>query len=163
MTINASDEITVRVLKHNGEEHRRWNAHVRTHEGDLLILDAAFDVEVEHASLGTIPKGTRTIEYYWLDRWFNVFQFLEDDRQTRLFYCNINTPPLREGGVLSYIDLDIDIVVEPDLSYQVLDLDEFETHAKQYGYSDETKRDAHAALEELRQMIEGAQFPFAVS
>ncbi|HKP35440.1 MAG TPA: DUF402 domain-containing protein [Pyrinomonadaceae bacterium] len=155
------DSITVRVLKYDGAEYRRWQAQLRETRDRLLILDAEFDVEVRHVSLGTIPKGTRTIEYYWLDRWFNVFQFLRDDGQTRLFYCNINTPPSWEEGVLSYVDLDIDILVEPDLSYQVLDLDEFEAHAKQYGYSDEAKRNAHAALEDLKQMIGNREFPFA--
>ena len=54
-----------------------------------------------------------------------MFQFLKDDGATRLFYCNVNTPPAMEGDALTYIDLDIDILVEPDLSYQVLDLDDF--------------------------------------
>ena len=159
-TLHAGSPITIRVLKYDGREYRSWKARLREVRDRRLVLDAEFDVEVRHDSLGTIPKGTRTIEYYWLDRWYNMFQFLRDDGRTRLFYCNINTPPAWEGSVLSYVDLDIDILVEPDLSYQVLDLNEFEINAKQYGYSDETKRRAHAAVEELKQMIEGRQFPF---
>jgi protein associated with RNAse G/E len=159
-TLPVGESITVRVLKYDGAEYRRWQARVSQVRGQLLVLDAEFDVEVQHDSLGTIPKGTRTIEYYWLDRWYNIFRFLKDDGGTRLLYCNIGTPPSLEDNVLTYVDLDIDILVEPDLSFQVLDLEEFETNKKHYGYSAETERNAQAAVDELKQMIEGRQFPF---
>jgi protein associated with RNAse G/E len=153
--------ITVRVLKYDGAEYRRWNANLKSHDGALIVLDAEFEIEVAHESLGTIPKGTRSIEYYWLNRWYNIFQFLKDDGSTRLFYCNVNTPPIMEEKVLTYIDLDIDLLIEPDFSYQVLDLDEFEANAELYGYSGKTRRGAQAAVDELKQMIEARQFPFA--
>jgi protein associated with RNAse G/E len=162
MTINAPDQITVRVLKYDGAEYRHWNARLARREGSLLVLDAEFDVDVRHQLLGEIKRGTRTIEYYWRDRWYNVFRFRNDDGQTRLFYCNVNTPPILEGNRLSYIDLDIDILVQPDLSYQLLDLDEFEKHAELFGYDDDTRRQAHSAVEELAAMIETRQFPFSL-
>ncbi|MFN2579381.1 MAG: DUF402 domain-containing protein, partial [Pyrinomonadaceae bacterium] len=81
----------------------------------------------------------RTEEYYWLDRWYNIFRFLEHDGKTRLFYCNVNTPPVFADDSLTYVDLDIDVLVQPDLSYQVLDVDEFESNAARYGYSAEVK------------------------
>lgn len=159
--MNSADRITVRVLKHDGAEYRRWNASLKSRDGDLIVLDAEFEVEVTHDSLGIIPKGTRTIEYYWLNRWYNIFQFLENDGGTRLFYCNVNTPPAMEDNVLTYVDLDIDLLIGPDFSYQVLDLEEFKANAELYEYSDQTKQNAQAAVEELKQMIERRQFPFA--
>jgi protein associated with RNAse G/E len=156
-----STDITVRVLKYNGIEYRRWNARIKSRVKELIILNAEFEDEVQHASLGTIPKGTRTIEYYWLDRWYNIFQFLKADGSTRIWYCNINTPPELINGELSYIDLDVDILVQPDLSYQVMDLDEFEENAKRYGYSEQVKKRAFKAVDELVSMIEAVRFPFA--
>jgi protein associated with RNAse G/E len=159
--MNSADRITVRVLKHDGAEYRRWDASLKSRDGDLIVLDAEFEVEVTHDSLGTIAKGTRTIEYYWLNRWYNIFQFLENDGSTRLFYCNVNTPPALEDNVLTYVDLDIDLLIGPDFSYQVLDLEEFKANAELYQYSDQTRQNAQAAVEELKQMIERRQFPFA--
>jgi protein associated with RNAse G/E len=152
--------ITVRVLKHDGTEHRRWNAIVSRHEGDLIVLNAEFDVDVSHEILGEITKRTRTVEYYWLNRWYNVFRFLKDDGSTRLWYCNINTPPEFVGDTLMYIDLDIDILVQPDFSFQVLDMEEFEANARRYGYSDEEKRCAQQAVADLISMIHRREFPF---
>ncbi len=153
--------LTVRVLKYDGAEYRRWNARLARRDGSLIVLDAEFEFDVQHHLLGDIQRGTRTIEYYWLDRWYNVFRFLHESDETRSFYCNVNMPPRLEDGVLTYVDLDIDILVQPDLSYQVLDLEEFAANAARYGYSEETKRHANAAVAELISMIETRQFPFA--
>lgn len=153
--------LTVRVLKYDGSEYRRWNAQVARQDDTLLVLDAKFEFDVTHDSLGTIPRGTKTVEYYWFDRWFNVFEFLKDDGSTRLFYCNINTPASLDKGVLSYIDLDIDVLVQPDFSYQTLDLEEFEENASRYGYSDEVRHEAELAVNEVKRMIEDRQFPFS--
>ena len=153
-------EIIVRVLKHDGAEHRRWNATLSRREEDLIVLDAEFDVEVTHELLGLIKRNTRTIEYYWLNRWYNVFRFLKDDGSTRLWYCNINTPPQLAANTLSYIDLDIDILVQPDFSFQVLDEDEFETHSNMYGYTEEEIAAAYSAVQEVLAMIEQRHFPF---
>jgi len=155
--------ITVRVLKYDGAEYRRWPARLALRKGALVVLDAAFEFDVQHHLLGDIQRGTRTIEYYWLDRWYNVFRFLNDNEETRLYYCNINMPPSLKDNVLTYTDLDIDILVQPDLSYQVLDVGEFEANAARYGYSDEIKRQAHAAVDQLISMIETRQFPFGES
>src|SRR2546425_1967883 len=154
------DRVAVRVLKYNGTEYRRWNARRSQHDGPLLVLDAEFEHDVQHDLLGEIESGTRTIEYYWLNRWYNIFRFMKDDNTTRLYYCNINMPPSLRDNVLTYIDLDIDILVQPDFSYQVLDLDEFEANARCYGYSEEVKSQTKTAVKELVFMIESRQFPF---
>jgi hypothetical protein len=159
--MSTTESVTVRVLKYDGTEYRRWRGRLARKETSLVVLDAQFDVEVSHHLLGEIQRGTKTIEYYWLDRWYNVFQFLNDDEKTRLYYCNINMPPTFDQNLLTYIDLDIDILVQPDFSYQVLDLAEFERNAKHYGYSKDVRMRAHAALDEAVSIIETHQFPFA--
>lgn len=155
-----SNELIVRVLKHDGHEYRRWRGRLAKQEGRLIVLEAEFDVDVSHHLLGEIKRGTRLIEYYWLDRWYNVFRFLHDDGSTRLYYCNVNKPPAVDGQCLTYIDLDIDVIVRPDYSYEVLDLDEFKTNSQRYDYSDEEKANAAHALAELTEMIKSRRFPF---
>ena len=154
------DLIMVRVLKYDGTEYRRWAATIARHEGSMIVLDAEFESDVQHHLLGDIPRGTRTVEYYWLDRWYNVFQFLETDGTTKLYYCNINMPPTISSSILSYIDLDLDILVRPDFSYQILDLEEFAANAARYGYPEHVKRRAHEAVDKLIAMIKSRQAPF---
>jgi protein associated with RNAse G/E len=158
--MRSQNDITVRILKHDGTEHRHWQAKLSRQDESLLVLDAEFDADVSHDLMGEIKRGTRTVEYYWLDRWYSIFRFLDDEGGTRLWYCNINTPPSFAEATLTCIDMDIDVVAQPNLSYSVLDEDEFAANAERYSYSDQEKAHVHAALHELASMIEGRQFPF---
>jgi len=153
-------EIVVSVRKYDGREHRRWRARVAKQEGSLLILDAVFEEEIEHDLLGTISSGTISTEYYWLDRWYNVFRFSDKSGRLKNFYCNVNQPPSFDGRLLSYIDLDIDVLVAPDLTYKVLDLDDFEANAERFAYPEDVQANAHCALKELTELIEARAFPF---
>jgi uncharacterized protein len=158
--VGGSDAIIVSVHKYDGTEHRRWPACIAKTVGPLLILDAVFDEEIQHDLLGTIASGTISTEYYWLDRWYNVFRFGDPDQKLKNFYCNINVPPRFDGRVLSYIDLDIDVLVEPDLTYKILDEDDFEENGRRYRYPQEVQTNARAALAELIGLIESSSFPF---
>ena len=152
--------IIVRACKFDGREHRRWRARLSRVEASLLVLDATFDEEVNHPLLGHIARGTLSLEYYWLDRWYNIFRFSEPDGTLRNYYCNVNAPPTFDGRVLEFVDLDMDVLVAPDLSYRILDEDEFEEHARLYNYPLEVKRSARVALAELIGLILTRQFPF---
>jgi protein associated with RNAse G/E len=124
------------------------------------VLDAYFPDEVNHDLLGTIASGTHSLECYWLDRWYNVFRFAQPNGDLRNYYCNVNVPPAFAGDVLSYVDLDLDILVAPDFSYQICDIDDFERNAKVYRYSNEVKDNARRAVDELVLMIQARAFPF---
>jgi len=158
--VEENSTIVVSVLKYDRAEHRRWPARIAKTEGSLLVLDAVFDEEIQHELLGRISPGTISTEYYWLDRWYNVFRFSDSDHQFRNFYCNVNQPPSFDGRVLSYIDLDIDVLVAPDFTYKILDVDDFEENAKRYAYPAEVQANARRAVAELIELIESRAFPF---
>jgi len=152
--------LIVRACKFDGSLHRSWRAELVRQDSSLLVLDAMFEAEVNHQLMGTIARGTVSLEYYWLDRWYNIFRFINPDGELRNYYCNVNMPPTLDGEVLSYIDLDIDVLVEPDFSYKVLDQDEFEENAERYNYPEHVRRNARQAVTELIELIEDRKFPF---
>jgi protein associated with RNAse G/E len=156
----GENNVLVSVLKYDGLEHRRWPARIAKIDGPLLVLDAVFEDEIEHDLLGTISSGTISTEYYWLDRWYNVFRFSDPSGKLKNYYCNVNQPPSFDGRVLSYIDLDIDVLVAPDLTYKILDVEDFEENARRYAYPDEVQANAHRAVDELTGLIESRAFPF---
>lgn len=157
----AKAPIEVRAYKYDGLLHRSWNAELISQQGSLIILDAKFSDEIIHDLLGTIAIGTHSLEYYWLDRWYNVFRFAQPDGKLRNYYCNVNVPPTFDGKTLSYVDLDLDILVEPDFAYRILDVADFERNAESYGYSSEVQTNARRAVDELVTMIETRAFPFS--
>jgi uncharacterized protein len=158
--MKIGEEIIVRSFKHGGRPHRTWRARLEAFEAPLIVLEAFFAEEVVHPILGRIEAGTPSREYFWTDRWYSVFRFGTPDGRLLNFYCNVGTPALLEDGALSFTDLDVDILVRPDLSYTILDEDEFDLHAEAYAYPPSYRERTREALRELVSLIEGRKFPF---
>lgn len=153
--------ITINSRKFDSSIHRSWSCKLIEKSNSLLVFVGEFEKEVNHEQLGVIRRGTISYEYYWTDRWYNIFRFHEPEGELRNFYCNVNMPPVFEDGVLDYVDLEIDILVWSDLSFEILDTDEFEENAKIFSYSDELKSKVYESVTELKTMIEKREFPFA--
>lgn len=155
-----NQQVTINSLKFDRNIARSWKCDLLRTEGPLMEFLGVFEFEVNHPHLGTIGPGTLSYEYYWLDRWYNVFRFHEPDGTFRNYYCNVNMPPTFSNGVLEYVDLDIDLVVWKDWSQDLLDRDEFEANAKHYGHADEVFQQVRNSLSELKRLIARREFPF---
>jgi hypothetical protein len=123
-------------------------------------VEGVFEEEIRHPQLGVIAPGTLSTEYYWTDRWYSVFRFREPGGALRNYYCNINLPAELDGRVLSFVDLDIDVLVAPDFSLRVLDEDEFDANAARYAYPATVREYVPRALAELNGIIERRDYPF---
>lgn len=156
----AGGGVLVRSLKFDGRVHREWHARLCERAGSLVVVEGVFEEEIRHPLLGTVARGTHSTEYYWTDQWYSVFRFREPNGELRNYYCNVNAPAEFDGRLLTFVDLDIDVLVAPDFSYRVLDREEFEAHAELYAYPPEVRARAWRALSELIELIEARRFPF---
>lgn len=147
--MQAGDIVTINSRKYDGTIRRIWTCRFVSQEDSLLVFEGEFESEVTHPDLGHITAGTRSLEYYWLDRWYNVFRFFEPTGEFRNLYCNVNMPPTFENGVLDYIDLDIDVVVWPDGSMKVLDENDFKINTAKFSYPEELKLKVRKVLNEI--------------
>lgn len=154
--------IVVRSLNFDRSLRRSWKCELVGRTDEMLTLVGTFDREVIHPDLGVIQLGTRSTEYFWFDRWYNVFRFDEPNGEFRNFYCNINLPPTLENGVLEYVDLDIDVVLWPDGSHEVLDRNEFEQNTEAFDYPIETIAKVEKTLTQLISAIKAGGFPFTI-
>jgi uncharacterized protein len=156
-----SPDVTINSRKYDLTIRRSWQARLIETKGSLLVFVGVFAEGVQHPDLGRISSGTISYEYYWLDRWYNVFRFHEPDGTFRNWYCNINMPPKFEGSVLDYVDLDIDILIWPGKEPIVLDEDEFEENAALFNYPEEVITGSRTGLALLQRDIEAQAFPFS--
>lgn len=152
-------EITINALKYDGSLRRSWTAGVVSQTEDLTIVVGRFEFDVVHSDLGMIKQGTVSFEHFWRDRWYNVFRFHEPDGNLRNYYCNIAMPPVFTDDCLSFVDLDIDVVVWPDGRVEVLDRDDFEENSVKFGYPAEVMSKAEAAIAELLNLIDQDRLP----
>ncbi len=152
--------ITINSRKFDNSISKSWKVELVNQDSGLFTFIGKFEKEIIHSQLGVIRRNTVSYEFYWLNRWYNVFRFHEPDGNLRNFYCNINLPINFSGEALNYVDLDIDILVWKDFSYQVLDIEEFEVNAKRFSYSDKMRKQVRASQNELISLIETKTFPF---
>jgi len=146
--------VTVEALNFDLSLRKSWPARLVESRDDRIVLLGEFDRDIDHPELGLIRRGTRSREFFFADRWYNIFEFIESSGEPRNFYCNIAMPPTFEDSILRYVDLDIDVSVPPDGTVNVLDLDEFYHNAERFSYSEDVKQHADAALRELLELIE---------
>ena len=152
--------ITINSRKFDGRIHRSWQARLLEETAGFYLFVGEFVKEVKHPKIGVIRRGTISYEYYWKNEWYNVFRFHEPEGVLRNFYCNINQPPMLSRDVLDYVDLEIDILVWRDFSFEILDLDEYEDTALKYSFSDEIKNKVVESMNNLLEMIKERKFPF---
>ncbi|KXK06899.1 MAG: hypothetical protein UZ17_ACD001000214 [Acidobacteria bacterium OLB17] len=145
--------VTVRSLAFDGTIRREWSGDIVRQDDTRIDLVGAFDAAVEHPDLGRIEAGTVSHEFYWLDRWYNVFRFEHPAGKLRNFYCNIAMPPVLRDCILEYVDLDIDVLVWPGKEAIVLDRDEFEEHAVKLRYPKDTIIKAEESLKEVLRLV----------
>lgn len=155
--------VTINSRKYDQSIRKSWTCELIERTDSLLIFGGEFDRDIFHPGLGDIKRGTISYEYYWLDRWYNVFRFHEPDGSFRNYYCNISMPPVFEKGVLDYTDLDIDVTVWPGFVYEILDEVEHEENAAKFGYPETIRTAVAAALSELIGMIENRDLPPPIS
>ena len=141
--------ITVNSRKYDRSLRRSWSAHLVERSESHILLEGYFESEVRHPELGVIAKGTRSVETFFFDRWYNYFSFYEPTREFRNHYINISMPPQMSDDAIDYVDLDIDVIVWPDGQIEVLDEQEFRENARLYGYPDSVVSKAEKLKQEI--------------
>jgi protein associated with RNAse G/E len=70
-----------------------------------------------------VPAGSVNLAHYWMDRPYNVYQFMSGGR-TLAYYCNVAEPTAIREDLVEYLDLAVDVLIRPSGEALVLDEDE---------------------------------------
>lgn len=128
------------LYEYAGDELRR--------DESSIVLEALFTRDDMPFMDVTFKKGDRFVECYYSDRWYNIFAVYDrDDGRLKGWYCNIGKPAVIEDGIVSYVDLALDLWVSADGKQTVLDEDEFALLA----LTNELRDNALMGLDALKQ------------
>ncbi|HAP3026871.1 TPA: DUF402 domain-containing protein [Enterococcus faecalis] len=75
-------------------------------------------------SILKIPSGSYTVAFYWCDRPYNVYVFRNQQDEVIGLYINIVKDTDINPTFVTFRDLIIDLVIEPNGTYAVLDENE---------------------------------------
>ncbi len=142
----------IKVQKKNpaGEVTYEYEGVVLNRDETSVKLEALFD-RADMPFMDVVFKmGDRFVEYYFTDRWYNIFVIHERATdKVKGWYCNVGKPATLEDGTVSYVDLALDLWVSADGRQTVLDEDEFEA----LKLDEELRAGALQGLEELKQLF----------
>jgi uncharacterized protein len=142
----------IKVQKKNpeGEVKHEYEGVVLQRDERSITIEALFDRADMPFMDVILKKGDRFVEYYYSDRWYNIFVIHDrDDEQVKGWYCNIGLPAVFDNGLVSYVDLALDLWVSVSGEQTVLDEDEFEA----LPLSDEWRNEALNGLKELKNLF----------
>jgi protein associated with RNAse G/E len=129
--------VHVRKLKPDGQLDFAWDGEVLRCDAETIVLRAEFNVDVVERAFATFRRGDVFCEFYYFEpstRYYNVFQISHADGTLKGWYCNLGLPAELDTSTaqLSYVDLALDVWVNPDGSFTVLDEDELEELLARY-------------------------------
>ncbi len=151
------NDITVRKLDHEGREVFRYEGQVLWREAHCVCLRAVFQYGDVDFGFVTFSRGDVFTEWFYSDRWYNVFR-IEDGRSGALkgWYCNVTRPAQIGHDIVSADDLALDVFVGPTGALQLLDEDEFAALSLPGG----ERAAARQAVAEIRAAVAAGRAPF---
>jgi hypothetical protein len=118
ITIEKRDHLGQSVLRYEGELVERGE--------NYLCIAAVFGHGDVDAGVVTFRRGDVMTEWFFSDRWFNIFRL--QDVETGLlkgWYCNITRPAVLGEAFAHADDLALDVFISPRGQLSLLDEDEF--------------------------------------
>lgn len=122
-----SSSITINKLNLAREVTWSYPGRVIDRTPSQIIVEARFNRETANAGYVVFERGDRFVERFFADRWYNIFEIhAVGDDHLKGWYCNIARPAEFHDGAIEQVDLALDVWVNPDGSYTVLDQAEFD-------------------------------------
>ena len=153
------ETIQIHSYKHNGRIHRVWQETMVLKATKNVVIGANEKTLVTESDGRTWLTREPSICYFHAEHWFNIICMLREDGV--YYYCNVSSPFVYDNNSLKYIDYDLDVKVFPDMTFTLLDEDEYELHKKEMEYPEVIDKILKRNLTKLIGWIQQKRGPFA--
>jgi uncharacterized protein len=149
-------QIIVFKLDEQGNEVWQYPAQILERGENYVRLEAYFDRPDMDLGFTTFKQGDLFIEYFYSDRWYNLFAVYDrDDGRFKGWYANICRPARIEATAVRCEDLALDLWINPQGQATLLDEAEFEA----LPLSAAERSQCRAALKQLLHLASERQLP----
>ncbi len=149
--------ITVIKLDPHGQLKTQYEGEILTQTAYQTVIQASWTSPTRDLGYTRFEPGDRFIEYYYTNRWFNIFDIASASGTRKGLYCNITEPAHIFGNRIEQVDLLLDVWVNPSGTPLILDEDEF---AQALLISAEQRTGATQGLQALLHMLAEHLPPF---
>lgn len=155
----VNSTVKIKSFKHDESFHRSWEENKILFSDDNLVIGANNQTIVREHNRQQWRTNELAIFYFPKNYWFNVVVLFKSAIDYS-FYCNISSPPTYDSGVIQYIDYDVDVTVNKDNRYKIVDIDEFEENKTIMNYPTSIINKIDAEVVILKSWIQKKQNPF---
>lgn len=156
----------IKSFKHDGRLHRLWFENWRVplellvteHSEQEIIVFVNNQTRIQEADGSIWVSKLPAVSFFIPGEWYNIVALLEGTGIR--YYCNIASPYYLSSNVLTYIDYDLDVILESNGHTYILDLDEYERHKFSYQYSTLVDQKVKVGLGNLKLRIHNKVAPF---
>ena len=148
---------TVIKLDARGDCELSYEGILRERTDSFICIDAVFAFSDRDLGYIKLCRGDRFREWFYADRWFNIFRVRDADAKAlKGWYCNITRPPVIEARQVTAEDLCLDVFVYPDGRALLLDEEDF----AELNLSKDEVEKAWQAVDAIRCLVEKRLPPF---
>ena len=149
--------ITVHKLDENGVEVWNYTGTVLHRDETMIQIEARYNFKDKDLGKIQLRYGDRFLETHYADRWYNVFAIFDGESDRfKAWYCNITRPASFDDDHIYALDLALDLLVYPDLTWEILDEDEFD----KITLGEDERQQARKAIEQLVGLAGRGERPF---
>lgn len=154
-----SKNIIVYKCDHHSQPVYQYSGVVESRTEHSIVLEAYFNRDDRATHYHTFKRGDRFVEWFYDDRWYNIFRLHHRDSDAlEGWYCNVTRPAEFRGDAIYADDLALDVMVYPDGRTLILDEDEFAT----LDIDAETRQAALKGLADLLTLVQEKEGPFSI-
>lgn len=149
--------LTVHKCNHAGEIVLSYHGEVLDGGPGWVCLRAPFERDDVDLGFVVLRQGDVFTEWFFSDRWYNIFQVEDVDTGVlKGWYCNITRPANITQASVSADDLQLDVFVTANGTILLLDEDEFSA----LDLSADERMEALRAVEAIRAAVSQRMPPF---
>ena len=100
------------------------------------------------------------LQFYGMRQPLSILVCFDDAGNVMEWQCDAGLPARITGRVIEFTDLDLDVMVNPNGSYYVRDLEDFEARSTAMGYSDDARQAAWKGVALALLLVKRKRFPF---
>lgn len=148
--------VETRKLKFDGTAKPSWH-------GDLVdaVDDRWLVVFFERPAYAIRGEAVAyALQFYGMRQPLSVLVCFDRAGNVMEWQCDAGLPARITGRVIEFTDLDLDVMVNPDGTHYVRDVEDFETRSAAMGYSEEAKQAAWKGVALALLLVKRKRYPF---
>lgn len=151
-----NDKVKIVAYKHDGSINLISNGSkvIENNSKHVILGSSKSELQEKNGNIYIIDIPCVIVFPY--NAWHNII--CQKKKSGYFYYCNISSPPKFSKKMINYIDYDLDLRIFPDMTFKVLDKNEYKYNRKKMNYSEKLDMLIKDELKYLTKNVEKIEY-----